>query len=432
MNPPFTSWQDMDSSERETLREILGGLITMRPDLSYAFFWKAESCLGSNGLLGSVIPASLLDAASATRLRKKLAETMSPILIARLGNPLMFQGAMIDPALYVAKKGAPVDQPMIAFWADHRSSSSSRGLRQLRKGRLVSPSIYPVRENGFSIYENPSLGRNENSWAPRPYTSWILLNSLNHLPRVRELFNVRQGVLSGYNKAFILKKPEWLDLPADERVFFRPVVINDSIQRGCLSDIVYIFYPYGSLRIETESELGQSVNSYYENYLIPSKGRLKSRANIDQEKWWELTRHRDWQVDQKTRLMSTYFGDSGSFAWDDSGNYVICQGYAWLPKNRKGLSDGLSLAYLAILNSQLFSELLSATSNNVGGGQWNLSARFVNIIAIPDLTDSDIRSSSAVATLCEIGEQIHSGKMDMVDKELYDEAVRVLYKVNVE
>jgi hypothetical protein len=106
MNPPFTSWQDMDSSERETLKEILGGLITMRPDLSYAFLWKAESCLRSNGLLGTVLPASLLDGSSATRLRKKLAETMSPILIARLGNPLMFQGAIIDSALYVARKGS--------------------------------------------------------------------------------------------------------------------------------------------------------------------------------------------------------------------------------------------------------------------------------------------------------------------------------------
>ena len=343
----------------------------------------------------------------------------------------MFQGAMIDAALYVARKGALVDQPIIAFWADHRSSSSSGGLRHLRKSRLMSPSVYPIIGNGFSIYENPNLGRNENSWAPRPYASWMLLNSLNHLPRVQELFEVKQGVRSGYNKAFLLQKAEWLNLPPDEREFFRPAVVNDSIQRGCLSDMAYIFYPYGSLRIETEKELERSVKSYYRDILLPCKARLMSRAKIDQERWWELTWHRDWQAHRKAKLVSTSWGDSGSFAWDDSGNYVVCQGHAWLPRRGKVLSNGASLAYLAILNSRLFSDLLSATSNNVGGGQWNLSTKFVDMIAIPDLMDRDIRSSP-VATLCEIGEQIHGGKMDRVDKELYDETVRVLYKVNVE
>lgn len=313
MNPPFTSWQDMDSSERETLKIVLGGLITMRPDLSYAFLWKAESCLRSNGLLGTVLPASLLDGSSATRLRKKLAETMQPILIARLGNPLIFQGAMIDSALYVAKKGA-VDQSTIAFWADHRPTSSSGGLRHLRKGRSMSPSVYPIVRNGFSIYENPSLGRSENSWAPRPYVSWMLLNSLNHLPRVKGLFEVKQGIRSGYNKAFLLQKADWLNLPNDERKYFRPAVINNSIRRGSLSDIAYIFYPYGQLRIRSESELDQSVNSYYRSILLPYKPQLLSRARVIPERWWELTLHRDWQIDRSAKLVSTSFGDSGSLS----------------------------------------------------------------------------------------------------------------------
>lgn len=431
MNPPFTSWQNMDSSERDNLKEMLGGLITMRPDLSYAFLWKAESCLRTNGLLGTVLPASLLDGSSATRLRKKLAETMSPALIARLGNPLVFQGAMVDSALYVARKGAHVDQPTIAFWADHRSTSSSSGLRHLRKGRLMSPNIYPIIGNGFSIYENPGLGRNENTWAPRPYASWKLLNSLTHLPRVQELFEVKQGVRAGYKKAFLLQKDEWLNLPTNESKFFRPAVINDSIHMGCLSDMVYIFYPYGDQTIRTEKELGQSVPEYYQNVLLKYKQELMARKGIHQNSWWELTRHRDWQTDPMAKIVSTYFGDSGSFAWDDDGIYVVWQGFAWLPKKGKVLSRGASLAYLAILNSRLFSELLSATSNNVGGGQWNLSTKFVDMIAIPDLMGSGIRSS-IIATLCDIGEQIHSGKMESVDRELLEESVRVLYGVNAE
>ena len=52
------------------------------------------------------------------------------------------------------------------------------------------------------------------------------------------------------------------------------------------------------------------------------------------------------------------------------------------------------------------------------------------MIAIPDLLGDDGQSST-VATLCEIGDQIHSGKMDRVDKELLEETVKTLYKANV-
>ena len=54
----------------------------------------------------------------------------------------------------------------------------------------------------------------------------------------------------------------------------------------------------------------------------------------------------------------------------------------------------------------------------------------VGTIAIPEITDSDVSSVSAVATLCEIGEQIHSGKMGQMDKELYTDTVKTVYSVN--
>jgi hypothetical protein len=431
MNPPFTSWQDMDTTERENLKELLGGLITMRPDASYAFLWKAESCLGTEGVLGSIVPASLLDAASAKRLREKLAETLSPVLIARLGNPLMFRGALVDSALYVAKKDATDHHQTIAFWADHHASSSSSGLRQLRKSRMVPSTALPIVGNGFSIYKHATLGRDENSWAPRPYDSWKLLNSLNHLPRVKDLFEVKQGIRTGHNKAFLLDKDVWLNLPGDERKYFRPTVINNSIKQGFLFDITYVFYPYGHLRLKSEDELSKLVNSYYKNTLLKYKAELLMRARAIPDRWWELTLHRDWQIERNPKLVSTYFGDSGSFAWDDTGNYVVSQGYAWLPRNHTQLSKTASLAYLAILNSQLFSELLSATSNHVGGGQWNLSTKFVDLIAIPDLTDLDIKHSSVGMALSKIGEHIHSHGMDDVDKELLEEMVRTIYQTGI-
>jgi predicted RNA methylase len=427
MNPPFTSWQAMGHEQRRSLTDILGVVSRMRPDLSYAFLWKAKTCIRSGGVIGTVLPASLLDGSSAEYLRKQLSEEMSAKLIARLGSHLLFSGAIIDAALYVARKDQNTEEPVLSFWADHRSSSNSAGLRALRRARYyASSTIYPIVGDGFSIYQSQTLGRDKRSWAPRPYESLKLLNSLIHLPKVRDFFDIRQGIRTGHIRTFALGKEQWLKLPEKERSYFRPAVINESIRYGYLSDICYVFYPYGNKKIESETQLVEGLKSFYEEYLLPNKDELLSRARVKKDRWWELTLHRTWQVSRTPKLVSTYFGDAGSFAWDESGDFVVLQGFAWLPKRQKVLSRKVYLAYLAILYSRLFSELLSAASNNVGGGQWNLSKKFVDGIAMPDLASSN-SSSTVFLGLSEIGERIHSGTD--IDRNQLEELVRVIYRL---
>jgi len=431
MNPPFVAWENLNAQQREEVADVLGELSRPRPDLSHAFLWKAASCLRDQGSLGSILPASFLDGQSAQRLRGRLREQMSPRLIARLGSHLLFPSAMIDAAFYVATKKTNPQEPAVAFWADHRLSSNAAGLRTLRKIRqLQGPHSYPVVKEGFSIYLNSELGRSDDSWAPRPYNSWVLLQKLNHLPRVKDLFDVKQGVRTGHNPTFLLNKNEWLDLPKDERRYFRPAVVNKSIQKGSLQDLVYVFYPYSGYEIKSEEMLRNSLHNYYHKHLLPNKKNLQARARVNVERWWELTLHRAWQVDHDPKLVSTYFGDVGSFAWDQTGDFVVVQGFCWLPKQPRAAElfpRKLGFAYLAILNSSLFSQLLSAVSNHVGGGQWNLSKRFVDKIPIPDLTDEAI-NPALISQLSKIGERFHSGLA--VDDDQVEELVYSLFGVD--
>ena len=94
-----------------------------------------------------------------------------------------------------------------------------------------------------------------------------------------------------------------------------------------------------------------------------------------------------------------------------TGDYVIVQGYAWLPKPKSVFTEEANLAYLVILNSTMFFDLLSAISNNLGGGQLNLSARFVNEVALPDIMSPEI-DGQAIRRLVEIGRRIHAGNLN--------------------
>ena len=423
MNPPFASWQGMTADQRALVRKILGKAGRPRPDLSYVFLQKASRCLKQGGVLGSIIPASILDGYSAESLRKDLSDIMSPRIIARLGSPILFSGAIIDAGIYVSRKGKQKTDGPIAFWADYRSGSSASGFRSLRRARYTNYVNLPVIDEGFSIYRNPSIGKDSSSWAPRPYNSWELLNSLSQLPKVIDLFDVKQGIRTGYLQAFSLSKEEWFELPKEEQYYFRPAVVNKSIRHGYLDDSQYVFYPHGESTIASENELMHNVNSFYSSHLKPNKEQLLSRARVNPIKWWELILPRTWQLSPNPKLVSTYFGNVGSFAWDRTGKFVVLQGFAWLPK-KDLVPQKVYLAYLTVLTSSIFSELLSAVSNNVGGGQWNLSKKFVDKIALPDLFRSN---DSLVTKLASIGEAIYEGEftqqqeLDQLVREVYDQ-----------
>lgn len=434
MNPPFASQEGMTASQKVAVRSILGDVVKGRVDYSFAFLIKASLSLRSGGVLGSILPASLLDSDSARSLRELLSRSLSPQLIARLGSPVLFSNARIDAALYVARHETQSQEsaPAIAFWADHRPESSFAGLRTLRKLRYYeNPLSQPILQDGFNIYQSIDIGHGDKSWAPRPYNSWTLLKSLESFPRVNDLFEVSQGARTGAIKVFLLERLALFELPENERKYFRPAVVNRAIQFGYLMDYDYIFYPYGAQRLESEEVLKTALPNYYAQYLLPNKQQLLSRSRVKPQKWWELSEHTRWQVEKEAKLVSTYFGDSGSFAWDGSGDFVVVQGYAWLPKDKSKrfspLPVKLGLAYLAILNSEIFSELLSASSNHVGGGQWDLSKRFVSNIAIPNLFDANF-DPRIIRALARNGKKIHDGLT--IDDESHNNLVKSAYGIN--
>jgi hypothetical protein len=87
---------------------------------------------------------------------------------------------------------------------------------------------------------------------------------------------------------------------------------------------------------------------------------------------------------------------------------------------------------LAILNSEIFSRLIAAASNNVAGGQWDLSPRFMNAIPLPDLFTPEVNPDLLTA-LANAGRSIqHAGLEALlgIEQEKLEEAVARAYGLN--
>jgi hypothetical protein len=409
MNPPFVAWVDMTVSQRETVSRVLNETHAKRPDMASAFVRLAVDTLATSAVLGAVLPASFLDGSSSAPLREFLHKGATVELSARLGNQAVFSDVTVDPALLILKRRVSrnASDPTLLMWADHANGSSDQALRALRRHEV--PQIPSCLENhpNFSIYSVPSL-QSTKDWAARPYASANALSAMSDHIVVGDRFSVQQGTITGLNAAFLLDNTGYQALSKHERQFFRPAVVNETIKNGKIIPGMWVFYPYGEgvPAIASEADLKTNLPVYFQTRLSPYRDALIQRARITEAGWWRLSEHRNWQVARRPKIISTYFGQAGSFALDRVGDLVVVQGYGWQPK-REGLTEQHLVAIVATLNAPITNTLLAGVSNNLSGGQWNLSKRFVERMP---LVDAQKLPDSLLEPLSHIGEQMTNGE----------------------
>lgn len=409
MNPPFVSWVDMSTSQRETVSRVLDETHAKRPDMASAFVRLAVDSLSSSAVIGAVLPASFLDGNSSAPLREFLLHNTTVELSARLGNQAVFSDVTVDPALLILKRHTkhPQIDPTLLVWADHASGSSDQALRALRRHEIPQVSLCLEDHSNFSIYSVPSL-KSPKDWAPRPYASAQVMSAMSGSLVVGDRFSVQQGTITGLNAAFLLDDAAYRALPKSEQQFFRPAVVNETIRNGQIVPGMWVFYPYGESTpiITSEADLKKKLPVYFKSKLNQYRDALIQRARITESNWWRLSEHRSWQIARRPKIISTYFGVAGSFALDRVGNLVVVQGYGWQPK-REGLTERHLVAIVATLNAPITNTLLAGVSNNLSGGQWNLSKRFVERMP---LIDAQKLPESLIEPLSHIGEQMSKGE----------------------
>lgn len=445
MNPPFVSWRALTNEQRETMQEILGPAMRGRADLSMAFATKAMQSLAPGGVVGTLLPGSLLTSEAAASWRDELLELGDLAFVASLGDYGLFMHAMVQVGVAVLSKrsGAVGPREMaLALVSDNDRQATGNALRELRK---TDTEALSVGDRGWRLFP-VSVGtlRQRPTWRLLPPSTERILARLmesGRAIRAGSLFDVRQGVLTGLNSAFILGSDELTLLPKGERMWFSPAITNDSIVAGRIEATDFVFYPYGAngLEIRDERELAAKLPRYFNQYLSGHRHRLATRSGFAgdaRQDWWSLTRPRSWVVQSAPQIVSKYFGGRGAFAADLEARYVVVQGYAWLGK--EGMGDewlnGVGLgprdllnAYVAILNSSLFHRLLGYYAPQVSGGQLNLSPRYVRHVPIPDIGALllDERTVEAVWRLSKLGNG--DRRLDGVLLEAVDEITGRLY-----
>ena len=448
MNPPFIAWPSLDNLQRDQMRQVLGSRLRGRGDLSMAFVSRAIDILSAGGALGVLLPSSLLTLQAAEAWRTDLLERTDLRLIASLGDYGLFAHALVQVAAAVMLKPtnpAARRGTTTALVTTNSAEATGDALRTLRRSHRRD--LGSGEDDAWRLFEVATAKlQSRPTWRLITPSTEAALSKLIDAgaARVSDLFQVRQGVLTGDNKAFVLDNDAFETLPKQEKFFFKPAVMNHSIQDGRLRLLYWVFFPYDieGPHFKTEDELLAAVPTYAERFLIPRREKLvvrRSVASADRKDWWGLARRRaTWAFDSSPRLVSKYFGGPGGFAVDLKPDFLVVQGYVWFLKDAQPVDekeedetalpvDDLLCAYTAIMNSRVFGGVLEIFSPHVAGGQFNLSPRYVDHIPIPNLVDlaRDERTGRLIFRLVELGREprLTEGSWgDLVDRittELY-------------
>lgn len=429
MNPPFLSWELLkEDNDRQIIREVLGSNYEKNPNMASAFFWKAIQSLKSNGVLGSVMPTSILNADSYKMLRNNVEEVMTPRLIAKLGN-YVFQNAFTDACFYVGQKNKQIHNTKIV-WTHNIANAAAEALRASRKLRFSKTTIFS--EENYSVYYSDVP---YEDWTPHSLKGIKLKQNLERrldsmqLKTIKQIFDVKQGARIG-SSVFVIDGEFFNQLSSREKRFFRPVSQNKNILNGKLSIINYLFYPNseGLETINNEDSLKAILPFFYEFKLLPNKTLLQNRARRTENNWWLLSEDRAWQRKKEPKLISTEFGKAGSFAFDKTGEFAVERGCAWIPKNEEKFSEHTYYAYLSIFCSDFFNDLLGIYSTQIAGGNWwHLSKKDTDEIPIPDLTQANKFQSEKFILLNGIGRKLSEG-IEKIDTSLLNSLVRDIYE----
>ena len=406
MNPPFVSWELLKNKEiRDAVINTLGsGFKKGKPNQASAFFYKAVMSLNEGGVLGCVLPSSIFTFDSYSFLRNEIQEILTLKLVAKLGN-FVFEDALTDVSFFIGQKPQSNNLPKI-IWSKNEKGVVQDVLRDLRK--MEGNNQQTIEEKNYSIYTPSTFPIVSDSWKIISIKENKLIKDVERfvidgkLSRVSDIFSVHLGIRQGIKDVFKIKKHDYLEI--FEKQLFRPVIDNDAIKNGQLFDLQYIWYPYDSNGMIFKDEIELAEIDFFNKNIKPLEIPLKARPWI--QEWWGHTRPGNWQFEKKTKLVSTEFGRSDSFAFDKNGDFVVERGNAWIPKKEFTIDD--YYFYLACFSNNIFDSLLSIYSKPIMSGYY-LGKIYTKNIPIPNVHLTTVRESKAYFKLVELGKELENG-----------------------
>ena len=331
-NPPYISYHDIDSDNREFIRENFDTCKFGKFDYCYAFIEKGLKALAPAGKMCLLVPSNIYKNVYANRLR----ETLKPGLVELWeypDNPL-FDGTLTSSSIFLFCKG---------------------------------------NNNGVLQYKNATKDTTINICKAELGCKWVFETKSASVGKKRfgELFNASIAVATQYNKAFVIKD----DFEQYETVSLKQAAAPRTLRAGKKEMIIFPYYydNNGTLCKYTEEEFKQRFPLSYA-HLKEFKEDLINRDADKNAKWYEYGRSQALaHLQQEKLLLSTVVSTSVEL-YRLTADCIPYSGiFVTVKKRGKTLDDAVK-----ILRSDEFFHYVMSIGISINGKSKRITCKDIN------------------------------------------------------
>lgn len=377
-NPPFISYEGLDSDGRAQLQEVLGDAAVGRLDKYLAFLQVALRRCKEGGYIGLVVPSSFLRGTNASALRKVIASDFHVLCIADLSDVSLFERVSVYAAILILKRRHGADLPgetlqkAVVVKAASDPEDALQAVLDRRETITRSWRVYGVHQEAFA----------EDAWSLHPPEVFSVVQSLAAHPRLGEVVDIRQGIRTGLDKAFIVEESE---VPKQERKAYRALLDDRDIGRYGLRKPRMLLWYDPVANIKSEEDFRERFPWTFDR-LSQLKEDLKGRSAVRRDKrtWYSLHWPRYPEI-LHPKLVCPEFAVTPRFAVDTEGA-VLCK-TTYLQTRQQTGDAGLLLWLSAVLNSSVVRWWLAVTATRIRGGYSRLDVKQLRSVPIPQLSE---------------------------------------------
>ncbi|HUV02551.1 MAG TPA: N-6 DNA methylase [Desulfobacteria bacterium] len=402
-NPPYVR-QEMLGVQKKYFETHYEAFVPTA-DLYVNFVEKALTLTKPSGRFGFIVSNKWMRARYGGKLRR-LVKRFEIEKLVDFGELNVFQKAATFPLIVIITKKEPGTKPWYApikclDFLDLSEEVRTIGY-ELENGALADEGFRLITEDALRIFDKmKAIGVPLGEYCRN---------------------TIRRGILTGFNKAFVIDRETRDDLIAKDArsaEIIKPFIIGDDVRNYQINF---------RERYLILTKMGIPIMQYSAifEYLKQYQKQLEKRWDKG-DHWWELRACNYYDEFKKPKIVWPEIAKESRFAWDD-GSYYYNKTCFILPSEEFYL--------LGILNSKLIWSFLLRTCSVLGDpdkrGRLTQQAVYVTQIPIKkiDLSNPTEKAQhdklvSLVESMLELKKKHHDAKMER-DKELYERQMKIV------
>ncbi len=332
-NPPYIGHKNIRKEYSCVLKDNYSEVFYDKSDISYCFFKASHILLKEKGVICFITSRYFLEAKYADKLRSYINDNLTILKILDYNGERVFKNAIISPMII-----------LLTYKNYHQED--------------VKIEKYNQNEDKFMSFSIKQSELSRSGWMLLNTKEQRLYEKINEKCnyKLSDIGNIKQGIITGYDKAFIVTDEEILKYNLEKKLLKKWIknsnINNDGIRYGGL----YILY---TNLIDDENKYPNTIS-----YLQKHKDRLLKRRECKNgvRKWYELQWGRDLNLFENNKIVFPYKAKSNIFYYD-TDKYLCSADIYSLIINEELTSYNYIVNYL---NSSIFEFLFKSNAKKVG------------------------------------------------------------------